>query len=309
MSDTAIFSLLDQAFMRALPAANPAELALLHRDGGNWGHVLGDNRFSYPMYRDFRDRNQVFSGLIAWYQLPIALSDGGQSEVASGVLVSGNYFHVLGAGVFLGRTFTTDDDRTPGAHPVVILGHDFWKRRFASDPEILSRKILLNGRPMTIVGVTAPAFTGTEAGDSPDLFVPLMMKAQMTPTWDDMENRRSLWLNLMGRLKPGVSRTQAAAALNTILRPIAEMEYRDTIPVHNDSTRKRFLAQRILVAPGAKGIRGRLGRFVGVEADGDLHLGRVVPRHQRQVVARRDHDGPPGLVRMRTDSACAGSPS
>jgi predicted permease len=252
-ANTAIFSILDQTLMRALPVANAGELALVHRKGGNSGRVLGDNRFSYPIYRDFRDRNQVFSGLIAWYQDGVALSSGGQSEVVSAVLVSGNYFQVLGAGAFLGRTFTADDDRTPGAHPVVMLGYGFWKRRFAGDPEILNRKIALNGRPMTVVGVTAPAFTGTDATEAPDLFVPLMMKAQMTPTWDDMENRRSLWLNVMGRLKPGVSRSQAEAALNTILRPIAEMEYRDTMPVHNDYNRKRFLAQRILLVPGAKG--------------------------------------------------------
>ena len=124
----------------------------------------------------------------------------------NGELVTGNYFDVLGVRAQIGRIFTPDDDRTPGGHPVAVLSHNFWMRRFAGDPGVLNRTISLNGLPMTIVGVTPPGFFGIVVGENPDVMVPVMMKAQMTPTWDDLQSRTSRWLTIMARLKPGISR-------------------------------------------------------------------------------------------------------
>jgi hypothetical protein len=110
------------------------------------------------MYRDLRDRNTVFDGVIARFPAPLTLLAGGQSERVNGELVSGNFFDVLGVRAQIGRTLTPDDDRTPGGHPVAVLSHHFWIRRFAGDPGVLNRNISLNGLPMTIVGVTPRGF-------------------------------------------------------------------------------------------------------------------------------------------------------
>ena len=251
-ANTAIFSLIDQTLLRRLRVEKPGELVLIHREGGDWGHVLGPDRFSYPQYRDIRDRNEVFSGVLAYFRTRVALSVQGQGEMAEAALVSGNFFETLGVGAAIGRTLAPEDDRTPGGHPVAVLSHLCWQRRFGSDPAILSRKIAVNGHPMTVIGVAAAGFTGLDAGEAPDVMLPIAMKAQATPTWDDLENRRALWLSLAARRKPGVSPRQAEAALNTLLRPILEMEF-EGLPVRSEYVRKRWLSQRILVRPGHKG--------------------------------------------------------
>ena len=179
---------------------------MLDGPGAFQGRTFNNGTFSYPMYRDFRDQNTVFDGVLARFPAPLTLMTNGQAERVDGELVSGNYFDVLGVRAHIGRTFTQDDDRTPGGHPVVVLTHSFWTRRFARDPAVLNRSVTLNGQPMTIVGVAPPGFYGIVVGESPDVLVPVMMKAQMTPTWDDLQNRRSRWLTVMARLKPGVSR-------------------------------------------------------------------------------------------------------
>ena len=176
----------------------------------------------------------------------------GQAERVSGELVSGNYFDVLGVHAQIGRTFTPDDDRTPGGHPVAVLSHNFWKRRFAGDPGVLNRTVTLNGLPMTIVGVDPPGFFGIVVGENPDVIVPVMMKAQMTPTWDDLDNRRSRWLTLMARLKPGVSREQAEAAMNVVYRQINEQEIKE-IKTTSQSFRERFVSKHLFLRAGQKG--------------------------------------------------------
>ena len=204
------------------------------------------------MYRDFRDQNTVFDGVLARFPAPLTLMTGGQAERVNGELVTGNYFDVLGVRAHIGRTFTQDDDRTPGGHPVAILTHSFWTRRFARDPGVLNRSVTLNGQPMTIVGVTPPGFFGIVVGESPDVLVPVMMKAQMTPTWDDLLNRRSRWLTVMARLKPGVSAEQAESAMNVIYRQINEQELKE-IQNPSQSFRERFVSKHLFLRPGQKG--------------------------------------------------------
>jgi predicted permease len=176
----------------------------------------------------------------------------GQAERVSGELVSGNYFDVLGVRAHIGRTFTQDDDRTPGGHPVAVLSYNFWTRRFAGDPSVLNRTVTLNGMPMTIVGVTPPGFYGIVVGEHPDVMVPVTMKAQMTPTWDDLLSRRSRWLTVMARLKPGVSPTQAEAAMNVVYRQINEQEIKE-IQTTSQSFRERFVSKHLFLRPGQKG--------------------------------------------------------
>jgi hypothetical protein len=164
-ANTAIFSLTDQVLLRLLPVKAPERLVVLDGPGAFQGRTFNNGTFSYPMYRDFRDQNTVFDGVLARFPSPLTMMTGGQSERVNGELVSGNYFDVLGVRAHIGRTFTQDDDLTPGGHPVVILTHRFWTRRFARDPGVLNRSVTLNGQPMTIVGVTPPGFFGIAVGE------------------------------------------------------------------------------------------------------------------------------------------------
>ena len=223
-ANTAIFSLIDQLLLRSLPVKNPSELILLDGPGPYQGRTFNNQTFSYPMYKDFRDENQVFSGLLARFPTSMTMAWKGQSDRVQGDLVSGNYFEVLGvprgdrAGVQrLGR-------QVPGAHPVAVLSYGFWQRRFAGDPSVLNQTITVNGHPMTIVGVSAAGFSGLQVESGADIMVPMMMKAQMTPTWNDLDNRRSRWVTVVGRLKPGMSVEQAAVQMNVIYRRINEQE-------------------------------------------------------------------------------------
>src|SRR5262249_36085885 len=187
-----------------LPVKDPQQLVLLDGPGAFQGRTFNSGTFSYPMYRDFRDRSPVFSGVVARFPAQLTLMSNGQVERVNADLVTGNFFSVLGVRADVGRTFTQDDDRTPGGHPVAMLSHNYWMRRFAGDPSVLNRSITLNGLPMTVVGVSAAGFSGIVIGETPDVMVPVMMKAQMTPTWDDLLSRRSRWLMVMARLKPSV---------------------------------------------------------------------------------------------------------
>src|SRR5262249_38677496 len=138
-ANTAIFTLLDQVMLRLLPVRNPEELVVLDGRGPTMGAVHADAAFSYPMYRDLRDKTPVFAGVIARYPVSLSLAYQGQTERVGGELVSGNFFEVLGVRPVMGRLFTADDDRVPGGHPVVVLSHGFWTRRFGGDPNVLGR--------------------------------------------------------------------------------------------------------------------------------------------------------------------------
>jgi predicted permease len=251
-ANTAIFSLTDQLLLRLLPVKDPQQLVVLDGPGAFQGRTFNNGTFAYPMYRDFRDQTTVFSGVIARFPTPLTLMTNGQAERVSGELVTGNYFDVLGVRAHIGRTLTSDDDKTPGGHPVAVLSHNYWMRRFAGDRSVVGRTITLNGMPMTIVGVTPPGFYGIVVGENPDVMVPVMMKAQMTPTWDDLQNRRSRWLTIMARIKPGVSREQAEAAMNVIYRQINEEELKQ-IPSGSKSFRERFVSKHLFLRAGAKG--------------------------------------------------------
>jgi putative ABC transport system permease protein len=255
-ANTAIFSLLDQVLLRRLPVQNPDELVVLRSPGPIRGHGSSDSdiatSFSVPMYKGLRDNNQVFSGLLARYAIPLSVSAKGQTERAAGELVSGNYFATLGVRPALGRVFTMDDDKQIGAHPVAVLSHGYWTRRFANDPAILNQQLLINGHNLTIVGVAQAGFTGVQVGQMPDVFVPLMMKHQMTPNWEGLDNWNDYWIALIGRLKPGLTAKQAEAGiLPTYSALLAEQLPK--VQGWPKETQDRFLAKRIELHPGAGG--------------------------------------------------------
>ena len=255
-ANTAIFSLLDQVLLRMLPVKNPEQLVQLDGPGPFSGRTMNARTFSYPMYVDLRDRNDVFDGLVARFGASATLTARGQAERVDVELVSGNTFDVLGVSPVIGRALTPDDDRTPGAHPVAMLSHSYWHRRFAGSPTVLNQVVNINNTPMTIVGVAPPRFAGITATQVPDLFVPVMMKAQLTPTWNDIDNRRSRWLNIVGRLKPGLTPEAAKARLDVLYAQINEFELKE-VPAFAgfpDSVKERFRAKKLTLFPAGRGL-------------------------------------------------------
>ena len=195
-ANTAIFTLLDQVLLRALPVDQPEELVRLQIRGMRYGVTMGGGTMSYPGYRDIRDQNQVFSGVLCRYRVPLSVGYEGQTERVAGELVSGNYFDTLRIGTAAGRALTPEDDRQPGGHPLAMLSYDYWTERFGADPNVVGRVLVVNGLPLTIVGVGQKGFDGIELGYSPRLWIPVAMKAQMTQGWFSeavtLANRRNL---------------------------------------------------------------------------------------------------------------------
>jgi len=256
-ANTAIFQLLDQALLRSLPVKEPGRLVLLKYHGSNRGHTRARDEdqfyFSYPMYRDLRDRNSVFNGLVAttWAQAGVQWQN--QPELVTAELVSGNYFDVLGVQPALGRLLVDSDDKVPNANPVAVLSFDYWQRRFGADRGVLNQTISVNGHPFTVIGVAARGFHSAVAGDTPDFFAPMMMKGEVIPGPDGLEDRRSSWLNMIGRLKPGVSRDQAEAGLSPLWYAIRADELKQ-ITRSTENFRETFLTKsHLLVLDGAKG--------------------------------------------------------
>src|SRR5271165_583652 len=228
-ANTAIFALLDQALLRSLPVGHPEQLVRLRYVGSNTGRINafgGDSHdyFSYPMYRDLRDRNQVFSGVLANDEVQVGVQWNNQSDLAFGELVSGNYFDVLGVRPAMGRLLLPSDDAAQNSNPVVVLSFNYWKSNFGSDPRVIDQALYINGHPFTIVGVAEPRFHSAIAGYTPKVFVPIVTKAIVIPGLNDLEDRRSSWANVVARLKPGVSREQAEAAMTPLWRSIRASE-------------------------------------------------------------------------------------
>jgi len=232
-ANTAIFSLLDQALLRNLPVRNSDRFVFLKYEGSNTGSFAsrGDDitfYFSYPMYRDLRDHNSVFSDLIATDATRVGVQWHNQPEEISAELVSGNYFDALGLRPVAGRLFTASDDGAPGANPVAVVSFSYWRRRFLSDPAIVNQNIELNAHPFTIIGVAPPEFRSVVVGDTPDIFVPIAMRAAVHPGNNDfLDGRRSSWLNIVGKIRPGISREQAEAGINPVWAAIRTDELKD----------------------------------------------------------------------------------
>ena len=216
-ANTAIFTLLDQVLLRPLPIDQPRELVQVRWDGPRFGVNFQSDTLSYPAYRDIRDQHQVFSGVLCRFRLPLSAGYQGRTERIEGELVSGNYFDVLRVGAALGRTFTPDDDRIPGGHPLVVLSHAYWTARFGSDVTVLGRTIVIDGQPLTIVGIAQKGFDGIELGRPSRMWLPVAMKAQMTQGWFSeavtLQNRRTYWVQVFARLKArGYSRGRGSVA-------------------------------------------------------------------------------------------------
>jgi len=256
-ANTAIFSLMNQVLLERLAVKNPDELVILLAPGPQTGHVSSDGdsaeSFSYPMYKGLRDRNSVFSGILARYRFHASVASHGQTDRASGEVVTGNYFEVLGVRPAVGRVFSQDDDRVPGAQPVVVLSYSYWTRHFGADPSVLNKVLLINNVEMTVVGVSQSGFTGVQVGKIPDLFVPMMMTQQMTQYGETLDQWNDYWMTLLARRRPGISERQAEAGINAVYRPLLEEQLPQIKSAWNEDKRQRFLDKKILLSSGARG--------------------------------------------------------
>jgi len=254
-ANTAIFTLIDQLLLQQLPVPHPEQLVLLTARGHHYGSNTGANALSYLMYTDFRDKNQVFSGMFCRYGDTFSVNFEGKTELVSGESVSGNYFPVLGVGAALGRVFNASDDLYQGAHPLAVLSYGYWKTRFGGDPKILGRKIVVNGYPLTIIGVSRAGFDGVQPGYSPQIRVPITMHDSLPKSpFPELGNRRRRFVQVFGRLKPGVTLEAAKAGLQPIFHQTLQMEV--VMPAFAKAStysKQQFLAMWMDVLPGAKG--------------------------------------------------------
>jgi len=262
-ANTAMFGLVDQILLRLLPVQNPRELVQLTVEGGRFGSNNGDGlgTFSHPLFVAFRDRNTVFSGLTGQMVTSASLIGTDRNEVVSVGLVAGNFFDVLGVRAQAGRLLTAEDDKVKGGHPVAVLQYDFWRNRYAGKGDVIGSTLRLNGTPFTVVGITAAGFEGTDSAVPTNLWVPVMMKTAITPTWDALEDERYAWFYLFGRLKPGMSREQAEAALRVLYRQRQEEELGGEFFQKYPDLKDRFLKQTFNLVPASRGQSDLRQRF------------------------------------------------
>ena len=256
-ANTAIFGLVDAVLIRKLPVNQPEQLVLLEQTMVRGG----SQNMSRPLFERLREEGSVLSGVFSGLlsaqdgiaSVEIGFNTAAATETASVQAVSGEYFQVLGTSAFVGRVFTPDDDRTPGAHPMAVLSHSFWTRRMSGDPEVVGRTVTLARHPFTIVGVARPGFFGEATGRAPEIWVPMMMHPKVSAGPPLVGDPRTGWLQVIGRLRPGVTHQQAEAALGVILdRLRSEPSQLDGMPAHISGLR---------VADGSRGLVRLRDRF------------------------------------------------
>jgi predicted permease len=222
-ANTAIFSLVNAVLLRSLPVERPSEVVSVAVRGKDDSM----SAFSYPNYRDFRDRNETLSGLLVYRFVPLSLSRSGANERVWGFEVSGNYFDVLGVKAIRGRTFLPEEDKTPLANPVAVVSYESWQRRFGGDPDLVGKDVLLNNHQFKVIGIAPENFKGTELVYTPEIWLPASMMGWVEPGADWLDDRNTRNFFAIGRLKPGVDTRQAEASLNLLALQLAK-EYPDT---------------------------------------------------------------------------------
>jgi len=257
-ANTAVFTLLDQLVLRLLPVAQPERLVMIWTTGPHFGNNIGPRFASYPMYQDFERKSEAFEAVFCRVEIPASLTADGNTERIRAELVSGNFFQALRVGAAVGRVFSPEsDDRIFEGHPSVVLSHRYWMNRFGGDPGVVGKKLLVNSYPMEIVGVSAAGFAGVDPASTPDLRVPMLMAPVMTPHRDDLTRRRSQWVQMFARLKPGFTMERARASLQPLLHQVLEQELEEpALRRLKPADRERFLRRTALVETAATGYSG-----------------------------------------------------
>jgi predicted permease len=265
-ANTAIFTLINQLILQPLPVKNPEQLVMLAGRGKHYGGNNGPNRLSYPMYQEIRDKNQLFSGMFCTFPSRVSASFQGRTELIGADFVSGNYFPVLGIGAAVGRVFTASDDLVQGGHPLAVLSHGYWRARFGADPAIVGKQIVINGRSLTIIGVSQAGFDGVEPGRAPQIRIPVTMIDYLPrdlprSEFSRLNNDRFRWAEVFGRLKPGITLEKAQAGLQPLFHQIINREVTEK-PFAKASpfVKQEFLRMWMEVMPGSKG-RSNLRRI------------------------------------------------
>jgi predicted permease len=263
-ANTAIFTLLNAVMLKTLPVPNPHELVLFS-DSPSEGTSTGDlpvgewNLFSNPVYEYFRDHNDSFQELAAFRSGESALSVrvaepmvGEAATRAQGHLVSGNFFSVMGVDAFRGRNLTPDDDR-PGATPAVVISYGYWKEKFNTDPAVIGSAVVLNGNPFTIVGVAPPQFFGARVRRSTDFWIPLVFHPQIEMRESFLVDEKVHWLNMIGRLRPGIEIDQAQSTVNGTLQQFLMSRAGEEL---TEDRRRTLEASHVQLRAGGQGISG-----------------------------------------------------
>ena len=263
-ANTAIFTLIDAVLLRTLPVKDPHSIVLLSEPGSagvSIGIQTGDRSlYTYPEYLYLRDHTNVLESVAAAQSSPSRENvtigqSGGAKELATLKLVSSSYFPLLGLQPAMGRFFTPQEDAQPGAGPVAVISHDYWKRRFGLAPTVLGEKINVYRASLTVIGVGPAGFQGESVGDSPDVYIPVTMQREVNPGRDWLVQKpgaveKAMWLRLLARLKPGMSHEQAKTALTVQFRQFLESEAGGNL---NDDARRTIADTRIEVYAGARG--------------------------------------------------------
>jgi predicted permease len=231
-ANSAVFTLFDQVLLRMLPVEKPKELVRFNWTGDFSGSAssFGGNEhdfFSYPMYKDLRDQNKVFAGVLAADKTEVGVSWHNQAENKDAEMVSGNFFQVLGLKPAAGRLLSPQDDAAKNANSVLVLSYDYWRTRFAASPDVVGQTVLINGHSFSVLGVAPQNFDSAIGGYRPGVFIPMSM-VEIAMPWmaprDDLNNHQSIWLTMVGRLQPGVTRTQAEAGLGPLWHSLRAYE-------------------------------------------------------------------------------------
>jgi predicted permease len=253
-ANTAIFSVVNAVLFKTLPVTNPEQLVLLRWESP---HNVTDS-LPYPTFAQLRENSQGFAGMFAFCNLGLITSSDGRPGIAGGQLVSGSYFSVLGVQAAAGRTFTSEEDRVPGGEPLAVISYRYWKLQFGLDPAAVGKSITLNGVPFTIIGVSAPGFDGVAVGDAPDIWLPMMMQAQLMDGRSLLNDPKGWYFQIMARRKPGVSLQQATASLNVAYQQIAGQETGARI---SPQAERELGSQKIALLPASKGLSDLRERF------------------------------------------------
>ena len=278
-ASAALFSLVDQVLFRLLPVRDPEHLVLI-----DWkGNSLSDNRgtynlMSYPICRDLQQQDRLFEGVLCRSALTVdlAAAAGERADPVRAEIVSGTYFPVLGVSAAQGRLLDAGDDGEPGAHPVVVLSHAYWLQALGGAPDVVGRRVLVNNFPMTVIGVASARFRGIDVGEVPALWIPAAMKRQATPGWDQLLERRAAWMQVLGRLRPGLTAAEAQAGLQPWFKSMLDEDTRrEGFPRVSAEQRAQFLASTLVVTPAGHGhspLRRRIDQPLQVLMAGTLLL-------------------------------------
>jgi len=256
-ANTAIFSVLNALLLKMLPVKDPHQLVVVGNPADPNQRANGTPSteiFSYPLYKELRDQNSVLTGLSAAgtdHHILVDAGQGERDEKVAGRMVSGNYFSVLGLNAAAGRLFSDSDDTAENANPVVVLGYNYWKRKFALSPALIGKEVRLNGFPFTVIGVAPPGFEGDVVGEQMALYVPLSMQPEIVRGrhWRNAPN--TSWLSLIGRLKPGFTFAQAEANLNIVFQQAQKSDYGASL---SSDDRDAIRNLHITVLPGGGGL-------------------------------------------------------